>query len=277
MSQSNSPQRPEARVIDPLTAVGALLVIIAATALITYAVLILPGKLQASEGPPDRFLEAATQQVAQLSAATSTSTEAVEATQDNSTQSTLEATATPVIQLPGTGGQGSAGGVRPTPTINPYGDWPLRGMDADYWLSIPAINLEAPIVAFSPRENEIDGVTVLRLPVPNSFAASWDARSAAPGSPGNTVISGHSNAYGGVFGDLDQLGIGAEIALWSELGVFSYYISSIQYVEEKDVPLHQRYENARIWLGPSADTRVTLITCWPESDSSMRLIIVANR
>lgn len=277
MSDPNYPQRPEARVIDPLTAVGALLAIIAATALITYAALILPGKLQASEGPPERFQEAATQQAAQLTVVTNTPTELIEATQDQATREAAVPTSTQPVELPNNGSQSSEGGMRPTPTINPYGDWPLRGMDADYWLTIPAINLEAPIVAFSPRENEIDGVTVLRLPVPNSFATSWDARSAAPGGPGNTVISGHSNAYGGVFGDLDQLGIGAEIAVWSELGVFSYYVSSVQYVEEKDVPLPQRYENARVWLGPSADTRVTLITCWPESDSSMRLIVVANR
>src|SRR5687767_11811122 len=141
MSDPNFSKRPESRVIDPLTAAGALLVLIAATALITYAALILPGKLQASEGPPERFLDAATQQIAQPAAAASTPTDVAESTQDEATGDAATSTATEAIQLPESNGgsQGSQGGVRPTPTINPYGDWPLRGMDADYWLSIPAI------------------------------------------------------------------------------------------------------------------------------------------
>jgi LPXTG-site transpeptidase (sortase) family protein len=272
MMQQQPKQPSSAKMIDPLTAVGALLSLIALTALITYAALILPGKLAAAGGPPDRFRVAATQQAQQLGAASPTSPVTNEDTSQLAPDGTSGATSLAASQTP----QPSPSPAGPTPTTNPFGDWPLRG-DSDYWLSIPNISLEAPIVAFSPRDVEVDGVTTLRLPVPNSFSVSWDARTAPPGGPGNTVLSGHSNAYGGVFGDLDQLVVGAEIALWSDLGVFSYYVTSIQYVEEKGQPLEVRYQNAANWLGASADTRVTLITCWPQSDSSMRLIIIATR
>jgi LPXTG-site transpeptidase (sortase) family protein len=149
-------------------------------------------------------------------------------------------------------------------------------VDERYWLSIPSIGLEAPIIALSPRERDLNGVTVFRLPVPNSYAVSWDATSAEPGFSGNAILTGHSNLYGGVFQDLDELAYGAEIAIWSEYGVFSYYVSIIEYLPENDQPLDVRYQNAE-WLNNYGDVRVTLITCWPNSNSSHRLLVVAMR
>jgi LPXTG-site transpeptidase (sortase) family protein len=269
----NSQQRPS-RTIDPYTAVGALLALIAGTALLTYAALTLPGKIAAAGGPPEEFLIAATRQAAPMVGATPTTTLTIDGTESANTTPLTNPTNEGVSDA----GQAQSPGMsyQPTGTPNPFGDWPFTG-DSDYWLTIQAINLQAPIIAFTPREKDIDGLTVLRLPVPNSFAVSWDARSAEPGDPGNTILSGHSNAYGGVFGDLDKLQVGNEVALWSKLGVFSYYVSSVQYIEEKDQPIEVRYQNAQTWLGQSADTRVTLITCWPQSDSSQRLIVVATR
>jgi LPXTG-site transpeptidase (sortase) family protein len=233
-------------------------------------VLTVPGKLAAAGGPPQEFLAAATQQAA-LAAVTATGTPDETLTEEvTSVQTQLPTSTAAAVDAQTNVSSGLA------PTANPYGDWPFAG-DSDYWLTIQSISLEAPIIAFSPWDREIDGVSVLRLPVPNSFAVSWDERSAEPGFAGNTILSGHSNAYGGVFGDLDQVPYGAEVALWSRLGVFSYYVSSITYVEEADQPLDVRLQNARNWLGPSSDTRVTLITCWPRSDSSQRLIVVATR
>jgi LPXTG-site transpeptidase (sortase) family protein len=263
----NFRQRPGPRILDPITAIGALIAVIATTALITYAALTLPGKLAAAGGPPEEFLAAATRQAA-LVAVTATPDDPL--AEEPAQAQFPTSTATEVVDAQ----TGVSAG--PAATANPYGDWPFTG-DSDYWLTIQSINLEAPIIAFLPWDREVDGVSVLRLPVPNSFAVSWDERSAEPGFAGNTIISGHSNAYGGVFGDLDKVPYGGEVALWSRYGVFSYYVSSITYIEEKDQPLDVRLQNARIWLGQSSDTRVTLITCWPASDSSQRLIVVATR
>lgn len=274
----NPVQRPSARVIDPLTAAGGLLALVAATALITYLALTIPGKIAAAGGPPEEFRAAATRQ-----AASATSTPPVPTTP----QTPSEPASTPVSETPisseANGGDAdsmedagsTASGA--AATANPYGNWPLSSsVDADYWLSIPAIGVEAPIIGFMPWEREVDGVPVLLLPVPNSYAASWDMRSAEPGLGWNTVLSGHSNLYGGVFGDLDNLAYGDEVAVWSPYGVFSYYISEILYIEENNQPLEVRLQNAQ-WLRPTGDQRVTLITCWHRSDSTHRLIVIATR
>jgi LPXTG-site transpeptidase (sortase) family protein len=267
-------QRPGEAVIDPITAAGALLALIAGTALVTYGALTIPARIAVASGPPEAFRVAATQQAAQLGASTPT---AAQEAPDNQGQPLTSSAGDPT-QTSGVESSGPSTTLDPPtpfPTLNPYGDWPFSG-DVDYWLSIPRIRVEAPVMAFSPWEREIDGVAVLRLPVPNSYAVSWDARSAEPGFGGNTVLSGHSNLYGGVFGDLDQLTYGDEVALWSPYGVFSYYVSLIEYIEENNQPLEVRFQNAQ-WLYQTTDSRVTLITCWPRSDSTQRLIVVATR
>jgi sortase A len=100
--------------------------------------------------------------------------------------------------------------------------------------------------------------------------------SSEPGFQGNTILTGHHNVYGGVFADLHKLNYGAEIAIWSEYGVFSYYISIIEYLEEDEQPLEVRFQNAQ-WLNDTLDDRVTLITCWPNSTITHRLIVVGTR
>lgn len=272
------------RVIDPLTAVGGLLALSAATALITYLALITPGQLAAANGPPEEFLIAATRQARQAQALqreeggpTTVTPEGdagiagtPEAGGEERPAPTPPGGATVAPAVSGAPGRGSQ------PTPNPAGDWPLpEWVEVAYWLSIPALNLEAPIIALTPREVEENGVTVLRLPVPNSYSVAWDATSAEPGFPGNTILTGHNNLYGAVFGELHQLNYGAEIAVWSEYGVFSYYVSTIEYLEEKDQPFEVRYQNAQ-WLNDTPDDRLTLITCWPRS-ATHRLIIVATR
>jgi len=274
-------QRSDEPVIDPVTAVGGVLALIAGTALVTYGALTIPARVAAASGPPEAFRLAATQQAAQLAstAVAAVPPATVAAQTQTPVSGSVEAVGAPAPTLPG--GElvmpSASDPYQPSPTPNPYGNWPLAGnMDAVYWLSIPRIRVEAPVIAFMPWDREIDGVQVIRLPVPNSYAVSWDARSAEPGFGGNTVLTGHSNLYGGVLGDLDQLTYGDEVALWSPYGVFSYYVSQIVYIEESNQPLEVRLQNAA-WLRQTADSRVTLITCWPRSDSTQRLIVIATR
>lgn len=271
------------RTIAPLTAIGALLVLIAVTALITYAALTLPGMLLAKGGPPEEFLVAATRQAERTRAAgltrtpTGTAMPAASPGASTPTAGSSSETGIPSAVPPSPLPNAATSTPRTRPTANPFGEWPLPDwVDERYWLSVPAIELEAPIIALSPRAQEVDGLPVLRLPVPNSYAVSWDQNSAEPGFAGNTILTGHSNLYGGVFSELDRLTYGAEIAIWSEYGVFSYYVSVVEYMEENGQPLEVRRQNAQ-WLSDSADDRVTLITCWPTSNSSHRLIVVGTR
>lgn len=277
---SHAPQQySPARSIDPLTAAGALLVLVAATALITYTILIVPGRLAAAGGPPEPFRAAATLQY-QLTHTPALSLEASTSTPSSPIPATLPPTATPTGEVVTSGSpvnSPASNGGNAIPTANPYGDWPLPSwVEPRYWISIPALNVEAPVIALAPRLVEEQGAMVWRLPVPNSYSVAWDETSAEPGFVGNVILTGHNNLYGAVFGDLDKLTYGDEIAIWSEYGVFSYYVSDIQYLEYKDQPLEVRTSYTQ-WLSQTFDQRLTLISCWPRQTATHRIVIVATR
>lgn len=267
---ANQTKRPAVLMIDPISAAGLLLILVAGTALATYLILIVPGRVEAQAGPPEEFLAAATRQAAEAGDAVEALAQSAESSPTPSPGISAELTPTPV------GNPVVAPTI--TPTENPYGDWPLADeVDVDYWVSIPSIGLEAPVIALAPREREVDGRIVNRLPVPNSFSVAWDSTSTEPGFVGNTVMTGHNNLYGAVFSRLSEIQPGWEIAVWSEYGVFSYYVTETLLLEEDSQPLDFRIGNASTYMGPSGDDRLTLITCGPGRESTHRYIVIATR
>lgn len=247
------------------------MMLIGLSAIATYMALIVPSKQRAQQGPPPELIEAATRQAM----TGNNETPEVDATAVYSGDTFAE---TDFELLPTvTGTRQVRGGVvaPPQPTVNPFGDWPLPDyVEQSYWLSVPGINLETPVISLSPRQFD-SGVT--RLPVPNSFSVAWDATSSQPGLPGNTVITGHNNFYGGVFGDLQYIGIGAEVAVWTDVGVMSYTVRSATLIEEDSLTLAERRENARQWLADTPHDQLTLITCGPGKEDSHRFIVIATR
>lgn len=272
-------QSPHRRVIDPVTAVGALILLSSITFLVTYLALIVPTKLAARSGPPVEFLLAATEGAAitstmstPLSDETAVTASPTDEPSMTSTSATLaEENASGSVENPFSGSI-----IQFDPTANPRGNWPLPDyVDVAYWMSIPAINLEAPIIALAPREQDYGGVTLMRLPVPNSYSIAWDVTSAAPYSGGNIVMTGHNNLYGGVFQNLQYLQAGQEIAIWSEYGVLSYYVTEVIYLPEDDQEVEVRVQNAG-YLDQVGSEMLTLITCWPNEQSTHRLIVIAR-
>ncbi len=142
-------------------------------------------------------------------------------------------------------------------------------------LTIPAIDLEAPVVPTGAKKYNINGRIYEQWIVPDTFAAGWNPTSAYPGQPGNTVLFGHHNVNGAVFGKLYKLESGDEIALFSGGYERKYRVNEVLKVKEEDVSFSQMVENAR-WIGPTEDERLTLITCWPPYESTYRLIVVAK-
>lgn len=142
------------------------------------------------------------------------------------------------------------------------------------WIRIPAIDLEAPVIPAVAVEVKVDETNVVQYLVPEKFAAGWHENSAPLGVTGNTVISGHHNAYGKVFENLVDLRKGDEIVMLSDNKQFSYKVAARLILPEKDQPLSVRMENAR-WMLPSDDERITLITCWPRNSNTHRLVLVA--
>lgn len=142
-------------------------------------------------------------------------------------------------------------------------------------LIIPAIGLEVPVETVGWSVVVQNGQQVSMWDVPNSRAAGWLETSAQIGQPGNTVLDGHHNVFGEVFRDLVNLKEGDSIQIQTANGIRNYIVSIMTILPERDQPLDVRIENAK-WIQPTDDERLTLVTCWPYTDNSHRLIVVAT-
>ncbi len=149
---------------------------------------------------------------------------------------------------------------------------------------IPAIDLDAPVQPVSPivgklisqdQQEPQNGQVYRQWPVPDFFAAGWHADSARLGEIGNTVLNGHHNISGKVFGRLVDLEPGDVIQVYSKESLFTYLITNKMILPERFQDIDARMTNAQ-WILPSQDERLTLITCWPEQSNTHRLIIVAK-
>ncbi len=139
---------------------------------------------------------------------------------------------------------------------------------------IEKIKMDAPIVPVSVKEVKFEGKIYQQWLAPNEFAAGWHNTSALLGVPGNTVLNGHHNVYGEVFGNIVRLREGDIIKLYSGAREFVYRVARVMLLPEKYKTVEDRMENAR-WILPSDDERITLITCWPKASNTHRVIIVA--
>jgi sortase A len=139
---------------------------------------------------------------------------------------------------------------------------------------IPEIGVDAPVVAVSLQTVEMDGQTQAVWDVPATYAGGWHDTSAPLGMVGNTVLSGHNMANGEVFRDLYTLEIGDTVTVYSDDTPYTYAVSEILLLPEAGQPLEVRLDNARYIL-PTADERLTLVTCHPYGSLRYRLIVIA--
>jgi hypothetical protein len=124
--------------------------------------------------------------------------------------------------------------------------------------------------------------------------AGHHINSAALGEPGNLVISGHNNIYAQVFKpislawdndtrvkvddftDRSDLLNGRVIELYDETGArFEYVVREFYRLKDTGVSYAQRIANGRYIL-PTEDTRLTVVTCWPPTNNTHRLILIAE-
>lgn len=155
--------------------------------------------------------------------------------------------------------------LRATPTpIDPSSQVPRR-------LVIAAIDLDAPIE--TTGWHTINGVS--EWDIPDHFAAGWLKTTAPLGQIGNTVLTGHHNIAGEVFRRLVELKPGDQITVYSRDEVFDYTVITRKILPERGQPDEVRLKNAQ-WIQPTSDERLTLVTCWPYTTNTHRLIIVAK-
>ena len=143
-------------------------------------------------------------------------------------------------------------------------------------LSIPALGIDAPVIPVGMEARQSAGSrSYQQWTVPNTYAVGWHDSSAAPGQIGNTVLNGHNNVHGAVFSNLVDLTLGEQIILYEAGHEIVYHVVHRVFLPEEGVPLRTRLWNAR-WIAPSDDKRLTIVTCWPNTGNSHRLVVIAQ-
>jgi LPXTG-site transpeptidase (sortase) family protein len=142
-------------------------------------------------------------------------------------------------------------------------------------IQIPALGVDAPLQAVSLEARRSGGRDFWQWAVPDAYAAGWHSDSAAVGTPGHIVLNGHNNVHGAIFGDLAHLPVGEQIVLQDGEAQVVYRVVHHELLREAGASLRERVDNAR-WIAPGADDRLTLVTCWPNTTNSHRLIVVAE-
>jgi sortase A len=160
----------------------------------------------------------------------------------------------------------------PTPTPSPTPIPPA--VDPPTRIVAPAIKLDAKVVPVGWKTVVQDGKAVSVWEVAE-YAAGWHKNSSLPGGGENIVISGHHNIKGEVFRYLVDLNPGDTITLYADNRPYTYTVEARFVVLDKGVSEEKRLENAR-WIGPFPDERLTLVTCWPYTNNTHRVIVVAK-
>jgi len=158
----------------------------------------------------------------------------------------------------------------PMPTVAPE----MQASFLPSRLVIPAIGLDAPIVPVGWETRVINDQEVSLWDVLDLFAVGWHINSARPGQGGNVVLSGHHNVYGEVFRDLEHLQPLDDITVYIGETAYHYSVTALRILKEEGQPADVRKQNASCML-PTDYERLTLVTCWPYSGNSHRLIIIA--
>ncbi len=184
-------------------------------------------------------------------------------------------------------GQDSAGGWLQVHTPDGYDGWvsaqfvtlsaptSADGGLVPYRIVAPAIGLDARVVAAGWHYvTNADGSVGAEWDVP-SYAAGWLITTAHPGEIGNMVLSGHHNIEGQVFRYVVNLKVGDQITIYAGDRAFNYTVSQTMILPDKYVSYEQRLQNAK-WIGSFGDERLTLVTCWPYTNNTHRVIVVAK-
>jgi sortase A len=141
-------------------------------------------------------------------------------------------------------------------------------------LVIPQIELDSPIVPIGWVAVEQQGARTRVWEVAD-YAVGWHKTSSYPGRVGNIVLNGHHNIKGEIFRYLVDLELGDHVHVYAQDQQYTFAVSEKHILKEKGEPLDVRRENAK-WIEPTVDQRLTMITCWPYTNNTHRLVIVAK-
>jgi sortase A len=137
-----------------------------------------------------------------------------------------------------------------------------------------SVNLDSPIVEVGWKQ-VMQNSQLTNVWEVAEYAAGWHKDSMLPGQGGNIVLSGHHNIKGEVFRYIVDLEPGAMISLYMDGQQYDYAVADKFIVKDKGEPEAVRRENAK-WVGPFNDERLTMVTCWPYTNNTHRVIVIAK-
>ncbi len=142
-------------------------------------------------------------------------------------------------------------------------------------MQIPAIGVDAKVIEIGWHVVKTNGVEQVVWD-DASYAVGHMMNTFRPGEGGNIVFSGHNNIEGRVFASLWKLKVGDEVILRTTDGkAFRYRVVEAQIVKEKLASAEQRAANAH-YMDATPPERVTLISCYPPTNNTDRVLIVAK-
>jgi len=163
-------------------------------------------------------------------------------------------------------------------TALPAGDPALYAANAPVALSIPALDLEAPVVPMGWEPALIGDQVTTRWIVPLD-AVGWAVNSAGAGDAGNLVMIGQQALGAGLLRSiaLGEIEGGQEILVTAADGkIYVYKVSE----ETPPIPAigatPAETARAAAYLEPGDTAKLTLVTGWPADTSTHRIFVVAD-
>lgn len=141
-------------------------------------------------------------------------------------------------------------------------------------LYIPAVGIASKIVPVGWQVVEQYGQRYSIWEVAD-YAVGWHNTTAKIGDVGNTVLAGHHNINGEIFKNLVNVEVGDEVLIYTDNIPHTYFVELKTIVKEKGESLSVRQQNAQ-WIAPTSDERLTMVTCWPYTNNTHRVVVVAK-
>lgn len=160
-----------------------------------------------------------------------------------------------------------------TPTPPPSGPQ-IASSGIPSHLAIPSVGIDSKIISVGWNVVVKDGQEYSIWQVAD-YAIGWHKTTALLGQAGNTVMAGHHNINGEIFRDLVNVEVGDKVEVWSDNQKYEYVVDFKTIVKEKGESVEVRRKNAQ-WIAPTNDERLTLVTCWPYTNNTHRVIVVAK-
>ena len=148
-------------------------------------------------------------------------------------------------------------------------------MNKTYWIIIPILAIALTACSGTTAPTAIPTVVL------NSGAS--DSGSPAPASTGGVVASAEVRPVDSVDLSFPLLGtvkavdveVGDTVTVYSGDKKYEYVVELKTIIKEKGEPPEVRRRNAQ-WIAPTDDERLTFVTCWPYTNNTHRVIVVAK-